>query len=130
MVKVFFQEPNTFQGILLTDGRQSFAVFTYECGLLGWSTGAVVGFTGEGGFYGNHPLSVKGLVLESTSNIDCQSPYRWNNVIFNLSPLSNLNGKTQPEVQPSNHCIFCLFRCDIVSAEVCYNRPVHILDGE
>ena len=76
-------QSNTFEGIVITNGTKSYAVFTYQCPEVEWSDGAVIGFNAGFEYFGNHPLS--GLVQSSV--IDCVHPnVEWNNVIFDLTP--------------------------------------------
>ena len=42
---------------MITDGNNSFAVFTYQCGLLDWSRGTIIGYNAAGDFFENHGLS-------------------------------------------------------------------------
>ena len=74
---------NTFQGLVITNGFQSYAVFTYRCGLLSWSGNATIGYKGEGDSFENYILSGNGArlvaCLNSTSNTS------WTNIIFELS---------------------------------------------
>ena len=79
-------QTNTYQGILITNGQQSYALFTYQCGQLGWSGGATIGFSAAGNFYQNHCLS--GI---NARNIAClNSPgSTWTNVIYQLSKLEH-----------------------------------------
>ena len=72
---------NTFQGILITDGWRSYAVFTYKCGLLEWSGGATIGFYAEGDFYMNHPLSG----VNSTQIACVNGDLLWSNVVYSLN---------------------------------------------
>ena len=47
---------NTFQGILITDGFNSYAVFIYECGGMGWD-GGEIGWRDGSSEQVSHPLS-------------------------------------------------------------------------
>jgi hypothetical protein len=47
---------STFQGILITDGNSSYAVFIYECGSMEWS-GGVIGWQASTSRYTAHPFS-------------------------------------------------------------------------
>ena len=78
-----YLQNNTFQGILITNGSRSYAVFTYKCGLLEWSGGATIGFYAEGDFYMNHPLS--GV---NSTQIACVNGGLWNNVVYSLKGMS------------------------------------------
>jgi len=75
-------QTNTFQAVLITDGLQSYAVFTYKCGLMQWSGGAGIGFNTDSRLYKNHYLST----AVNTNMIACQnSPTsNWANVIYTL----------------------------------------------
>ena len=76
-----YLQTNTFQGVVITDGSTSFAVFIYRCGSIGWSGDAVIGFKAIGGFFKNHPLS--GAVADC---IACTgSPALFNTVIYKLT---------------------------------------------
>ena len=79
----FFLQTNTYQGILITNGTTSYAVFIYRCGLMGWSGSASIGYYAVGSFYQNHPLA-----NSATANtIACvNSPTSvWSNVVYQLS---------------------------------------------
>ena len=113
---------------MLTDGRQSFAVFTYKCGLLGWFTGAIVGFTGEGGFYGNHPLS-------GTRTIACLENNEWNNIVYTLShnrqgALYLLHLLTNIVYLCKHNGLRCCFRGQSVSDEADSSGALPELAGE
>ena len=69
---------------MVTNGTQSYAVFTYKCGELDFSDKAVIGFNAPLGPYKNHPLSNAGVAAD---NIACVHLYSvWNNVIYDLTP--------------------------------------------
>lgn len=75
-------QTNTFEGIVITDGATSYAVFLYECGSIQWDGRAVIGFKANGSFYQNHVLSG-----QSAASIDCvNSPAsQVNNVVYRLN---------------------------------------------
>ena len=77
-------QTNTFQGIVITDGNKTYAVYTYRCDDIQWSDGSVVGFNAGGSYYANHPLSDSLFARD----IDCvHSPgSEWNNVIYDVNP--------------------------------------------
>ena len=77
-------QTNTYQAIAITDGSQSYAVYTYRCGDLQWPGGATIGYNGGpvGGFYENHPLS--GAAANSIACINT-GVTEWSNVIYNVS---------------------------------------------
>ena len=81
-------QTNTFQGIVITDGNKTYAVYTYHCDDVEWSDGSVIGFNAGGSYYANHPLSDS----LAARDIDCvHSPEsEWNNVVYDVNP----NGTT------------------------------------
>lgn len=78
---MFFIQTNTFQGIVVTNSFQTYALFTYECGKLQWSGNAAIGFKANSRFYGIHSLSGS-----NASSIACEnSPGSiWSNLIYQL----------------------------------------------
>ena len=59
---MIFLQTNTYQGIIITDGVNTYYVFTYICGDLQWSSGsgfdhAVVGYNSHGDYFYNIPGS-------------------------------------------------------------------------
>jgi hypothetical protein len=96
----YFQT-NTFQAIAITDGSQSYAVYTYRCGDLGWSGGATIGYNGGpvGNFYANHPLSR----TSSVNSIACLNfdVTEWSNVVYNIScDLNCIPTEPPPTAEP------------------------------
>jgi len=74
---------NTFQGLVITNGFQSYAMFTYRCGELGWSGNATIGYKGTGSFYQNHDLSRQNTRLVACINSTSSSS--WTNLVYSLS---------------------------------------------
>lgn len=72
---------NTFQAVVITDGFQSYTVFTYACGLLQWNTdNTAIGYS-AGGY--NFVDSFSG---PNASDIDCsRSDSLFTNRVFHLS---------------------------------------------
>lgn len=77
----FILQTNTFQGMVITNGYQSYAVFTYRCTLLQWSRSAAIGFKAAGDFHGNISLGANNASAFACQNSPVSS---WNNVIFQL----------------------------------------------
>ena len=77
-------QTNTFQGIVITNGYQSYTVFTYRCGLMGWAANAVIGFKAANNFYQNHNLSGNSGRLIACQNSAVTS---WYNVLYPLRKL-------------------------------------------
>ena len=48
---------NRFQGVLITDGLNSYAVFIYNCDDMGWSGSAKIGWQANSVLYDSHYLS-------------------------------------------------------------------------
>ena len=76
-------QTNTYQGVLVTDGTTSYAVFIYQCGLMGWSGYASIGYYAVGNFSQNHPLANS----VSANTIACVNlpTSVWSNVVYQLS---------------------------------------------
>ena len=84
LISCFYIQTNTFQGILATDFERSFAVFTYKCGDLDFSGGAIIGFSDtRSGYYRMHVASERG----NAKAIDCLNyPENvWVNVVYKLT---------------------------------------------
>ena len=82
-------QTNSHQGIVITDGTDSFAVFTYQCGAMTWSGNATIGFNAGGSQFENHPLSGSSM----TQSIGCMNYNStvWTNLLFKLTPNSKLH---------------------------------------
>ena len=78
-------QTNSYQVVIVTDGVESYAVFTYKCGELNWSSilgSAAVGYSAGNNSFANHPLSQSSNV----NSIAClNSPSPWSNVIYHLT---------------------------------------------
>ena len=59
-----YMQTNTYQAIVITDGEQSYAIFTYLCGAMNWHGYATIGINSDGNFYTNYPLSGTSSVTE------------------------------------------------------------------
>ena len=74
--------------MLATQGSSSYAIFTYKCGLLRWtSKNAAIGYSMGHDDFANHPLSGTSRVTD----IDClnYSSSVWSNVVYNLTQGKN-----------------------------------------
>ena len=70
---------NTFQGVLITNGSSSYAVFIYKCGSMEWG-GGVIGWQEGSSQYNSHYLSG-----DSDSNdIGCLYSYNYSAVVFKI----------------------------------------------
>ena len=78
-------EKNTFQGILTTNFKRSFAVFTYFCGDLSYSSNAAIGFVNPGGFFANHPAN--GSLISCLNFPDTP----WVNVVYEITTPGKIN---------------------------------------
>ena len=89
---IFTPQTNTFQGIIITDGMLSYAVFVYQCDLLQWSgliNDAVIGYNMNGRFI-NHPLSS----IPQVADVDCvNSPGTSSNTL--VYQIGDLAGRLQ-----------------------------------
>ena len=92
-------QTNTFQAIAITDGTQSYAVYTYRCGDLQWPGGATIGYNGGpvGNFFENHLLSG-----DNANSIACINlgVTEFTNVVYNIS-IDVYISTDLPTVQPS-----------------------------
>lgn len=55
-------QTNNYQAIIVTNFTHTYALFTYLCGEMQWSSvgenkAAVIGFSAKGEFFNNHPQS-------------------------------------------------------------------------
>ena len=66
----------------------TYSIFTYQCNLIRWTrNNAAVGFSVNGTFYANHPLSKNTSVV----NIDCDGAVsNWVNVVYRISTRKKL----------------------------------------
>ena len=79
-LNVLWLQNTTFQGILITDGSVSYAVFIYECGGMGWG-GATIGWQANSSDYQSHPLSGK----SDNNKIGCLYSDAYSAVVYHLS---------------------------------------------
>ena len=75
---------NTFQVILITDGRKSYAIYTYTCGEMEWGNSAIIGFNAAGTYYQNHEAS--GSITVATMIACLANQQEINNVVYDLVP--------------------------------------------
>ena len=77
---------------MITDGTQSYAVYTYNCQMMEWSglfTHAVVGYNSFGRDFENHPLSGSADI----TGIACENQERntdWSNQLFRIGDSRDL----------------------------------------
>ena len=76
-----FMQTNTFQGLVITNGYQSFTVFTYRCGKMQWSGNAVIGFKANSELSAIHKLSGRNAKLVACRNLPTNI---WSNVVYQL----------------------------------------------
>ena len=70
---------NTFQGILITDGADSYAVFIYVCGGMEWG-GGEIGWQDSSSDYASHYLSGSSI----SNDIGCLYSSSYSAVVFRL----------------------------------------------
>ena len=92
------KKQNTYQGIVITDGLDSYAVYIYKCGEMEWGDDATIGFNAAGDYYENHILSV----TSQASDIACVNSAfsEWSNVVYRLSVDFPENVTGPPTVEP------------------------------
>lgn len=81
---LFLFQTNTYQVVVITDGAESYAVLTYQCGAMTWHGNATTGFNAGGTWFENHPLSrtVNSNTIACTNN----SQTVWTNLVYKLTP--------------------------------------------
>ena len=83
-------QENSYQAVVITDGANTYTVFTYNCNMMGWSglwQHAVVGYNARGNSYTNHPASgfdVISTAVACPNNLFYQVP--WSNIVYKISP--------------------------------------------
>ena len=94
---VVISQENTWQAILINNGTDSYAIFTYQCGDINWSRRTIIGYNAAGVVYLNHPLSG----VRSAGDIDCMNlpESDWTNILYNLTG-SNLNITVPDPIEP------------------------------
>ena len=70
---------NTFQGVLITDGSSSYAVFIYDCDNMDWG-GGVIGWQASTSQYNSHYLSGH----SNSNGVGCLYSNTYSAVIFEL----------------------------------------------
>ena len=70
---------NTFQGILITDGTYSYAVFIYECGGMEWG-GGEIGWRDGSSKQVSHPLSGS----SNSNDIGCLYSETYSAIVYRL----------------------------------------------
>ena len=70
---------NTWQGLVITNGTNSYAVFIYRCGDITWASSPTIGFNAAGSSFANEP--------NTGSEIAClNSPHsQWYNLVYQIS---------------------------------------------
>ena len=98
-------QQNSYQAIVITDGADSYALFTYNCEQMEW-TGywqhGVVGYNAKGEHYENHPAS--GFEVVGTA-VACANDFygtSWNNLMYKMSFPRDLTLKTRKECRDTN----------------------------
>ena len=90
---------------MITDGTDSYTVFTYRCGDMNWAYGPTIGFNAAGEYYVNHPNTGS----TSGEEIAClNSPSsEWYNLVYKIShPNETYQPNELPTVEPRklNYC--------------------------
>ncbi len=94
---------NTFQAIAISNGAESYALFTYKCGEMEWSGQAVIGYNGGSlsDYYFNHPLSGS----DDAQTIACQEfpGSVWTNLLYNISIQNVVTSSPPVTMAPGTH---------------------------
>ena len=76
-------QTNSFQGVLITDGMDSYTMFIYRCGYMEWSDEpTIIGFKITLSYYQNNPYS--GNYANNIACVNNSSLSEWNNVLYTL----------------------------------------------
>ena len=82
---VYRLQENTYQALVITDGENSYAVFTYMCDLMQWSGRwryPTIGYNAAGTLFANHPLTAR----KEANQIDCiNDDSQYVNVAYEIS---------------------------------------------
>ena len=73
---------SSFQAVLASQGKKTYAIFTYKCGLLDWNrTNVLVGFSASNTLFAKFPLS-----RQLQPSIDCFSSQtsNWSNIAYEI----------------------------------------------
>lgn len=108
-------QTNSFQGILVTDGYQSYTIFLYRCGELEWPGDSTIGFIANEEFYYNHRLSGTREANDiACLNINTGTP--WTTLVYRIAPrpVENRNISFSALINPHrttvSHVEFLLLR--------------------
>ena len=90
---------NTWQGLVITDGTNSFTVFTYHCGDMNWASYPTIGFNAAGSLFATHAYT--GSTNTGAEEMGCfvgSIPSQWYNIVYRIS----LPNATYPSTASSN----------------------------
>ena len=79
-----FNQTNTFQAVIASNGSLTYSVFTYKCGLIrDFNLVAAVGYSAKPNFYQYYPP-------HNLINISCvnQPASNWSNVVYEIGVCS------------------------------------------
>jgi hypothetical protein len=84
---------NTYQGLVITDGTNSYTVFLYRCGDISWYSAPTIGFNAAGSSFANN--------TNDFNQIGCLNlPHsQWCNLVYLIS-LPNASLPSPPAVEP------------------------------
>lgn len=91
-------QENTFQAIAITNGMQSYAVYTYQCDLMEWPGTATIGYNGGPNFFENHPYSGR----PDAQRVACVylPDSNWSNLVYNITASDVTISIPQPTYEP------------------------------
>lgn len=98
---IIFQA-NTFQAIIITDGRKSYSIYTYKCGDLFWPESAIIGFNAPLMDFINDPHSGNSAHIIACIHFSSL----WSNIVYDLQPGSVIL-PTTPEPSSFTGQFFC-----------------------
>ena len=89
---------NTWQGLVITDGIESYALYIYRCGDMTWAYSPTIGFNAAGNSFANHPDTGS----TNAEEIAClNTPLsQWYNLVYQISLPNATNQTSLPTIEP------------------------------
>ena len=97
---------NTWQGLVITNGTESYAVFIYRCGDMTWGYSPTIGYSAAGSSFANHPNTGS----TNAEEIAClNTPLsQWYNLVYQISLPNATNQTSLPIIEPRKTIIIII----------------------
>lgn len=91
---------NSWQALIITNGQESYSIFTYQCGKIQWHRSTVIGYNAAGTMFENYlstsagslnPIDISCLNLPSSN---------WTSILYNVSGNSSIEPVLPPTIEP------------------------------